>query len=128
MQKTPFFRLSSFSDLRDGKTVSDMIMNQYAQNHTEYDFSLNRTFSDGACRMDEKEVNFSLSYEQLAATTTEVIEAIKKRQDQTTAAKISSVEAVIFLCSELAKAGASDFRPVQADLRRFQEHVAGMKE
>lgn len=25
--------------------------------------------------MDEKEVNFSLSYEQLAATTTEVIEA-----------------------------------------------------
>lgn len=27
--------------------------------------------------MDEKEVNFSLSYEQLAATTTEVIEAIK---------------------------------------------------
>ena len=78
--------------------------------------------------MDEKEVNFSLSYEQLAATTTEVIEAIKKRQDQTTAAKISSVEAVIFLWSELAKAGASNFSPVQADLRRFQERVAGMKE
>ncbi|EOX2134202.1 hypothetical protein ACPDWS_005121, partial [Klebsiella pneumoniae] len=57
--------------------------------------------------MDEKEVNFSLSYEQLAATTTEVIEAIKKRQDQTTAAKISSVEAVIFLWSELAKEGAN---------------------
>ena len=50
--------------------------------------------------MDEKEVNFSLSYEQLAATTTEVIEAIKKRQDQTTAAKISCVEDVIFLWSE----------------------------
>ena len=78
--------------------------------------------------MDEKEVTFSLSYEQLAATTTEVIEAIKKRQDQTTAEKISSVEAVIFLWNELAKAGASDFSPVQTDLRRFQEHVAGIKE
>jgi hypothetical protein len=47
----------------------------------------------------------------------------QKRQDRTTAAKISSVEAVIFLWSELAKAGI-DFSPVQADLRRFQERCS----
>ncbi|UAN32643.1 hypothetical protein [Enterobacter sp. JBIWA005] len=48
----------------------------------------------------DNEVTFSLSYEQLAMATTQVIEAIKKRQYQTTAAKISCVEDVIFLWSE----------------------------
>lgn len=76
-----------------------MMINKLNVNHPQYDFTYNTASSNGACRMDN-EVTFSLSYEQLAVATTQVIEAIKKRQDQTTAAKISCVEDVIFLWSE----------------------------
>jgi hypothetical protein len=53
-----------------------MMFTHLVENHSGYDFLLHRTFSDGACRMDEKEVNFSLSYEQLFQ---EAEKQIKKR-------------------------------------------------
>ena len=51
-------------DLRGGKPATDMIFTDIEINQFRYDLFLNRTLSDGVCRMDEERV-FSLSYEQL---------------------------------------------------------------
>lgn len=50
--------------------------------HTEYDFTLNRTLSDEACRMDE-EMLFSLSYEQMTQMAEEEIRQCDFRRDGT---------------------------------------------
>ena len=44
--------------------ISDMMFTDAEINDSRYDLFLNRTLSDGVCRMDEERV-FSLSYEQL---------------------------------------------------------------
>jgi len=44
--------------------ISDMMFTGAEINDSKYDLFLNRTLSDGVCRMDEERM-FSLSYEQL---------------------------------------------------------------
>lgn len=73
--------------------ISDMMFTGAEINNSRYDLFLNRTLSDGVCRMDEERV-FSLSYEQLTRFAERRIRECNLDSQGT-----------IYLC-ESAKAGA----------------------
>lgn len=99
-----------------------MMFSNLVENHSKYDIYFNRTFSDGACRM-EAEQNTSLPYDIL---TGECEAAIRKHLARTELLDSTGLEleqakayAVLSLWFRLACAARADREVIDADRQRL---------
>lgn len=80
--------------------------------------------------MDEKEVTFSLSYEQLTARTKDVIQVYAKRSPSGTGVNRACADAVFLLWCDLTQEGQLEIRDaerIQNDAREILELVHRIK-